>query len=378
MPILSFSSNDIDVITGKKTRTIRKAWKTPLKVGDRLYCYWNLVSKEKMKIFEAFVTGIEDISFEEIVGNDELARQEGFKDSDDMLREFKKMYGGRIDPNEKFQIIYFEKIHIDDWKGDKIDEKAMITKRADILFDSGKFDKSTMCYDAALRLDPHDVYLLNKQGDNLSRLGKFIEAIECYDKALEIEPDNIYILNNKAIALLNSGNINEALKVSNIAYNYRPSSPIVLYWRGFILEMLGRYDDALKVYDKLIVIDGENPEVWNSRGNLLTDMGMLEEAIESFDKAVEVCLDDSEMDASAINRMGNAYIDLGKLDEALECFNKAISLEKYNIDFLLNKGVVLMELGKFEEAVDSFNKVLLRNPDNEDAFFLKEECLEYF
>ena len=84
------------------------------------------------------------------------------------------------------------------------------------------------------------------------------------------------------------------------------------------------------------------------------------------------------MDAAAINRMGNAYIDLGKLDEALECFNKAISLERYNIDFLLNKGVVLMELGKFEEAVESFNRVLLRSPDNEDAFFLKEECLEYF
>ena len=218
----------------------------------------------------------------------------------------------------------------------------------------------------------------NKQGDNLSRLGRFIDAIECYDKALKIEPDNIYILNNKAIALLNSGNINEAYKVSTIAYNYRPSSPIVLYWRGFILEMLARYDDALKVYDKLLVIDGENPEVWNSRGNLLSEMGLLEEAIESFDKAVEVCLDDSEVDAAAINRMGNAYIDLGKYDEALECFNKAISLEKHNVDFLLNKGVVLMELGKFEEAVDSFNKVLLRSPDNEDAFFLKEECLENF
>ena len=378
MPILSFSSNDIDVITGKKTRTIRKAWKTPLKVGDRLYCYWNLVSKEKMKIFEALVTDVENISFEEIKDDDDLARKEGFKDSYDMLREFKKMYGGQIDDSDEFQIIYFEKLHVDDWKGDKIDEKAMITKRADILFDSGKFDKSTMCYDAALRLDPSDVYLLNKQGDNLSRLGKFDDAIGCYDKALEIEPDNEYILNNKAIALLNAGRIEEAYKASTIAYNYRPSSPIVLYWRGFILEMLGRYDAALRVYDKLIVIDGENPEVWNARGNLLSDMGQLEEAINSFDKAVEVCLDDSEMDASAINRMGNAYIDLGKFDEALECFNKAISLEKYNIDFLLNKGVVLMELGKFEEAVDSFNKVLLRNPDNEDAFFLKEECLENF
>ncbi len=36
-----------------------------------------------------------------------------------------------------------------------------------------------------------------------------------------------------------------------------------------------------------------------------------------------------------------------------------------------------MELGNFKEAVDSFNRVLLINPDNEDAFFLKEECLEY-
>ena len=127
MPILSFSSNDIDVITGKKTRTIRKAWKTPLKVGARLYCYWNLVSKEKMKIFEAFVTGIETVSFEDIKDDEELARQEGFKDCKDMLREFKKMYGGRISPDDEFQIISFEKIDIDDWKGDKIDEKAMIT-----------------------------------------------------------------------------------------------------------------------------------------------------------------------------------------------------------------------------------------------------------
>ena len=118
MPILSFSSNDIDVITGKKTRTIRKAWKTPLKVGDRLYCYWNLVSKEKMKIFEALVIDVENISFEQIKDDDDLARKEGFKDSHDMLREFKKMYGGQIDDFDEFQIIYFEKLHVDDWKGD--------------------------------------------------------------------------------------------------------------------------------------------------------------------------------------------------------------------------------------------------------------------
>lgn len=376
MPILSFGSQDIDIITGKKTMTIRKLWKTPLKKGDRLYCYWNLVSKEKKKIFEAIVVDVKVIPFKDLKNNDKIAREEGFKDSKEMVKDFKKMYAGQLDDEDIFQLIYFEKLDIDKWKGDKIDEKAMITQRADILFDSGKYDKSTMCYDAALRIDPEDVYLLNKQGDNLSRLGEFGQAISCYDKALLYEPDNEYILNNKAIALLNSGDVAGAIEISDVAMEVNPNSPIVLYWRGFILEVLRKYDEALEVYDKLIKIDSENPEVWNSRGNLLTDMGQPEEAIESFNKAVELCLDDSEMDADALNRMGNAYIDIGKLDEALDCYNKAINLEKNNIDFLLNKGVVLMELGEFEKAVASFDKVLLKNPDNEDAFFLKEECLE--
>lgn len=378
MPILSFSSQDIDIITGKKTMTIRKLWKTPLKKGDRLYCYWNLVSKEKKKIFEAIVEDVESIKYKDLKDNDDLARAEGYENAQEMVKDFKKKYAGQIKDNDDFQIIHFKKLDVEDWKGDKIDEKAMITQRADILFDSGKYDKSTLCYNAALQIDPNDIYLLNKQGDNLSRLGEFRKAIECYDNALAIDEDNEYIINNKAIALLNAGDVFGALDASDAAYEANPNSPIVLYWRGFILEVLNAFDEALEVYDKLIRIDSENPEVWNARGNLLTDMGKPEEAIESFNKAVELSLDDSEMDAAALNRMGNAYIDLGQLDKALECYNAAINIEKNNVDFLLNKGVVLMELHKFEEAVASFDKVLLKNPDNEDAFFLKEECLENF
>ena len=79
MPILSFSSQDIDIITGKKTMTIRKLWKTPLKKGDRLYCYWNLVSKEKKKIFEAKVADVQTIPFSDLKNNDELAKKKDLK-----------------------------------------------------------------------------------------------------------------------------------------------------------------------------------------------------------------------------------------------------------------------------------------------------------
>lgn len=376
MPIMSFGSQNIKIITHKEAVTIRKLWKNPLKKGDRLHCYWNLVSKEKKKIFEAEVTDVKTIKFKDLKNNDSLAQEEGYEDSKEMIKEFKKMYLNKISDDDLFQVIYFKKLDIDKWKGEKIDQKAMITQRADILFDSGKYDKSAMCYTAALKIDPKDVYLLNKKGDNLSRLGQFKESIECYNKALEIESENEYIWNNKAIAMLNSGNIEEALKANDNAMQTNPNNTVVLYWRGFILEIMGKFEEALKVYDKLLQIDDTNPEVWNFRGNILTDLERAEEALESYDKALELCLNDSKLDANAQNRKGNALLDLGRFEEALDCYDKAIELEPRNASFLLNKGVVLMELARFADAEILFTKALALDPSNDDARVLKIECLE--
>jgi len=376
MPIISFGSQDVDLITGKKTMTIRKLWKNPLKVGDRLHCYWNLVSKEKKKIFEAKVTDVKIISFKDLKNDDEIAIKEGYANAKSMIKEFKKMYVDKIYDKDLFQIIYFEKLDIDEWKGEKIDEKVMIMQRADILFDSGKYDKSELCYTAALKFDPEDVYLLNKKGDNLSRLGRFDEAIKCYDKALSIEQDNEYIWNNKAIAFLNSGNPENALIASDNGMKYNPKSPAILYWRGFILQVLGKLDESLKVFNDLLEIDERNPEVWNARGNLLTEMEKHEEALKSYDKALEYCFDESEIDATTQNRKGNTLLDLGRYEEALKAYDKAIKLEKDNEWFWLNKGVALLELNRFEEANNVFTKVLAIDPNNDDARVLRDECFE--
>ncbi|MDO5850477.1 MAG: tetratricopeptide repeat protein [Methanobacteriaceae archaeon] len=376
MPIMSFGSQNIKIITNKEAMTIRKLWKNPLKKGDRLHCYWNLVSKEKKKIFEAEVTDVKTIKYSELKNNDKLAQEEGYEDAKEMVKEFKKMYLNKLSDDDLFQIIYFRKLDIDKWKGEKIDQKAMITQRADILFDSGKYDKSVMCYSAALEIDPQDIYLLNKKGDNLSRLGQFEGSIDCYNKALEIESENEYIWNNKAIAMLNSGNIEEALIANDKAIETNPNNTVVLYWRGFILEIMGEYEEALDVYDKLLSIDDTNPEVWNARGNILTDIERPEEALESYDKALELCLNDSKLDASSQNRKGNALLDLGRFEEALECYDKAINLEPKNTSFLLNKGVVLMELERFADAEILFTKALAIDPSNDDARVLKIECLE--
>ena len=75
----------------------------------------NLVSKEKKKIFEAKVLDVQTIPFSDLKDNDELARKEGFESAVEMVKDFKKMYAGKIEDSELFQIIYFEKL----LKGDK-------------------------------------------------------------------------------------------------------------------------------------------------------------------------------------------------------------------------------------------------------------------
>jgi Putative Zn-dependent protease, contains TPR repeats len=218
------------------------------------------------------------IEFSDLIKNDELSREEGFHDASELESEFRKMYPEHTSDESLFQVIRFRKLPMDEWEGAKINEKAMIIKRADILFDVGKFEKSVVCYSAALKIDPNDAYLLNRKGDNLSRLGKFPEALKCYDQALELEPDNEYVLNNKAIALLNSNRPEEALKASDRALKINKANLLVLYWRGFIFEMLGRFSDALDCYDKILKFNPQDSEAWNAKGNLylkLTGQKML-------------------------------------------------------------------------------------------------------
>lgn len=377
MPILLFGSSHLELITGKKTTTIRKLWKKPLSRGDRLHCYWNLVSKEREKLFEAEVLDVEIAEFKDIIEDDDLAREEGFSNASQLEAEFRRLYPEDTDDGSLFQIIRFRKYPVEEWEGEKIDEKAMITKRADILFDSGRFNDSVMCYTAALRHDPEDIYLLNKKGDNLSRLGEFNEAIDCYDKALEMDPENEYIWNNRAIALLNSNEPEKALKCNTKALKINRNNVLVLYWRGFILEMLERFDDALDCYNRVLELEPDNPDVWNAKGNILSQLERTEEALEAYDKALELCLE-TVPDSSTWNRKGNALLELGRFDEAIKCYDEALKLDPQNDIFYSNRGVALMELGEFEKAVDCFNRVLLLNPDNEDARVLKDECLENY
>jgi hypothetical protein len=58
MVLLGFTKLKDKLLDGSKTQTIRKPRKIPLKVGDKLYIYWKLRTKQCQKLGEAKVTKI--------------------------------------------------------------------------------------------------------------------------------------------------------------------------------------------------------------------------------------------------------------------------------------------------------------------------------
>lgn len=182
MPILLLGNKDIDLISGKRNTTIRRLWKQPLYRGDRLYCYWNILSKEREKLFEAEVTQVEILNFKEIISDSTLPAKLGYKNLRELEKDLRKSYPNNTKDSDEFQIFEFHKLHVSQWEGSAINQKNMIIKKADVLFEMGEYAQSSLCYQAALEYDPEDVTLLNRIGDNLSRLGQFGTAIKHYKR----------------------------------------------------------------------------------------------------------------------------------------------------------------------------------------------------
>lgn len=78
MPLLGFTKLKDKLLDGSKLQTIRKPRKIPLKVGDKLYVYWMLRTKNCEKLGEAKVTKIVRKKLRDITQED--AVKDGFSD----------------------------------------------------------------------------------------------------------------------------------------------------------------------------------------------------------------------------------------------------------------------------------------------------------
>ena len=75
---MSFSIFKEKLLDGSKCQTIRKPRKRPLKVGDKLYVFWKLRTKECERLGVTRITGIRKVRLGDLT--EEEAQKDGFKE----------------------------------------------------------------------------------------------------------------------------------------------------------------------------------------------------------------------------------------------------------------------------------------------------------
>lgn len=106
MPLLGFTKLKQKLLDGSKTQTIRRPRKHPLKVGDKLFVYWKLRTKECEKFGEAIVTKIQRKFIGKMTNRDAVL--DGFNNRKEMLKALYEMHSEQVCLHEPFDIITFE------------------------------------------------------------------------------------------------------------------------------------------------------------------------------------------------------------------------------------------------------------------------------
>jgi YVTN family beta-propeller protein len=218
----------------------------------------------------------------------------------------------------------------------------------------GEYEKAIKCYDRVIEIDPDYFPVWNLKGNALNYLGKFQEAIKSYQQVLEKDPQNIIAFYNKGLALNNLGEYEKAINCYDRVIEIDPENIDALNAKGLAFERLGEYEEAINCYDRVIEIDPENIEALNSKGDALDRLERYKEAQQYYKKVSEAYLNE----INNMNEKAKECENLHKYEEAIIYYDRVISIDANNFNAWLKKGVLLFNLDKYEEAIECYDRVI--------------------
>jgi len=178
------------------------------------------------------------------------------------------------------------------------------------LHQAGEYEKASMAYRQALRLNSTIALLHNNFGVCLYDLGKKDEALIHQRKAVELDPN------------------------LGIAYNNL----------GVTLNSLEKHEEAIKIFAKAIEIDPANAKATNNYGDSLSKLSRFDEGITFIKKALEIEPGYYE----AYSNLGVALWGQGKFDDAIAALRKALELQPNLHMARKNIGIISLQRGDYE------------------------------
>jgi tetratricopeptide (TPR) repeat protein len=137
-------------------------------------------------------------------------------------------------------------------------------------------------YEAALRIDPHDVQAHYNLGNELLQSGRLAEAIGHYQEALRTFPSFVLAHDNLGNALLRAGRLPEAIEQYAEAVQSNPAHPGAHYNLANALAKAGRLTDAIGEFEAALRLAPDMADAHFNLAIALVRSGRVPEAIAEY------------------------------------------------------------------------------------------------
>ncbi|MDI9336673.1 MAG: tetratricopeptide repeat protein, partial [Gammaproteobacteria bacterium] len=174
---------------------------------------------------------------------------------------------------------------------------------------AGQFDVARRLYEQILQSEPTHFDALHMMGVLCYQTKNYLNAAQYIQKALNINANHPEVFNHFGLALVALGKYKEAeeiyLRAQQLAPNFTPG----LHNLAILYAKLCRWEEAQTIYTQILALIPEYAEIFNLRAG--------------------------------------TYMSSRQLDKALLDFDKALALDPQNIEYLINKSLLLRLTGDY-------------------------------
>ena len=221
------------------------------------------------------------------------------------------------------------------------------------------WQNSSILFERTIEVTEDNWLMCNNYANILKESGEYEKAVEHFRAALEVRPNNAEVHNNLAGALGKLGRTEEEIKHYRRALELKPDFAVAHYNLATVFLLRGRMDEAIASYRKAVEFQPDYVEAISQLGFVLGERGELEEAVGYYKKALAI----EPGNVIAHGRLGLALASLGRIDEAIREFRVVLSARPDDAEMHFNIGVLLERQGKTDEAIEAYRKSLTINPN---------------
>jgi len=205
-------------------------------------------------------------------------------------------------------------------------------------------DEATSDCEAALSIEPNNIYALNNRGAIRKRQGRIEEALVDYERACK-------------------GTLDLACENFKQIQGYSPKDP-----SPFIQKQLSEadvkftqknWDAVIQITSKVLSIDPDKIDAYIYRSRAFKKKGIKQESANDIEEAIRrttsIITLKPGLASPYVNRSW-AYLEQGSLDEAISDCNTVLSIEPNNVNALNNRGVANERQGRIDIALTDYEQ----------------------